>query len=407
METRIINIDFQHPADGWYLIEPLGEHPNGDVVQVIDEEAAESIVRAFNAAAGAKNFPGMVIDREHFKHQLDKESKADGWLMRLSVRADGIYGQIRWTKPGQAAVDGGEYRFFSTEYDMSDCQVLSKGKPQRIRPMKLAGLSLTNMPSNLAGQRPITNSARASVPAAVPRDPAAAGRAFREVCDRLRSEHGMGWEAAWNHARLQEPGLFAAMESPATRAAEPLQLNRATTGAGAAVTAAQAQCATDRFKMLVLNRQGRRGISFGLAWSEVEKEFPDVCARAHGRPFCRNRFYIAPEDQAEVDKRAPDVLWSLRTLKRGKPEKCNSTSSIGLQVAFLYALKNLQEEGKSLEDAFAFLRENEPVFFARGVMAYSDPQEDAVPFKDWAADRRGPLFRIPEDAYHPRLEDAK
>jgi hypothetical protein len=104
--------DFKHPEDGMYMIEPVGEHleREGRVMEVIDSAAVVSIVENFNAAAQAENFSGLLVDHEHFKHDLQKETIAYGWLMGLQGRADGIYGQIRWTATGQAAVDGGDYR---------------------------------------------------------------------------------------------------------------------------------------------------------------------------------------------------------------------------------------------------------------------------------------------------------
>jgi phage I-like protein len=161
MNTRILNRDFQHPADGWYQIEARGNHPNraAGVLQVIDETAAGSIVNRFNAdaQAGRLSHGGeMLVDHEHFKDRDDQETRAYGWLQQLQNRADGIYGRIRWTTTGRAAVDGGDYRFFSTEYDPSDLSVLNDGKPRRVRPMRLAGLTLTNMNNN-KGQKPITN----------------------------------------------------------------------------------------------------------------------------------------------------------------------------------------------------------------------------------------------------------
>src|SRR6185312_12793747 len=166
------------PADGWYQIEPKGEHPNqaAGVIQVIDEEAMRSIVDQFNrdAAAGKlRHGNEMLIDHEHFSDQPDKETRAYGWLVELQARADGIYGRVRWSKTGKEAVDGGDYRFFSTEYapaDCVECQVASgdkeagtkQGEPKRemgqdaslatrhstfprVRPMRLDGLTLTNM----------------------------------------------------------------------------------------------------------------------------------------------------------------------------------------------------------------------------------------------------------------------
>ena len=162
LNRPILNRNFQHPADGWYQLEAKGEHPARDrgIIQVIDDTAIQSIVNRFNADADAGRLSHgaeMLIDHEHFKHDLDKESTAYGWLNRLQGRADGYYGRIRWTATGKPAVDGGDYRFFSTEYDARDLKVLnSEGKLKRMRPTRLDGLSLTNSPNNKGG-KPITN----------------------------------------------------------------------------------------------------------------------------------------------------------------------------------------------------------------------------------------------------------
>ena len=161
MNAKILNRDFQHPADSWYQIEPKGEHLNrrARITQVVDDAAAEAIVNRFNADADAGQLSHgheMLIDHEHFKHQDDQETRAYGWLQKLQNRDDGIYGQVRWTATGKTAVDGGDYRFFSTEYDPKDLKVLNDGKPRRVRPQRLDGLSLTNDPNNRGG-RPITN----------------------------------------------------------------------------------------------------------------------------------------------------------------------------------------------------------------------------------------------------------
>lgn len=170
MSTPVLNREFKHPADGWYHIEPKGEHanPGAGVIQVIDEEAIQSIVSRFNADATAGNLSHgteMLIDHEHFKHDRDKETRAYGWLQQLQTRADGIYGRVRWTSTGKEAVDGGDYRFFSSEYDPKETKYLNEdegraGSPapeaRRLRPLRLEGLTLTNQPNN-RGQRPITN----------------------------------------------------------------------------------------------------------------------------------------------------------------------------------------------------------------------------------------------------------
>ena len=68
-----------------------------------------------------------------------------------------VYGLIRWTGTGRDAVESGDYRFFSTEYDLNDGEFLTDKKPRQFRPLHLDGLTLTNQPNNKTGQKPITN----------------------------------------------------------------------------------------------------------------------------------------------------------------------------------------------------------------------------------------------------------
>lgn len=160
--TPILNREFQHPTDGWYMIEPHGEHLNrsAGVLQVIDAEATQAIANDFKERAQAEGFPGLLVDHEHFAMDPDKESRAYGWLHNVEARPDGLYGQIRWTETGKKAVDGGDYRFFSTVYDPAGLAPVANDakEPKRLRPVKLAGLTLTNVPNNKGG-KPITNRA--------------------------------------------------------------------------------------------------------------------------------------------------------------------------------------------------------------------------------------------------------
>ena len=205
MNITILNRanNFQHPADGWYHIEAAGEHPNhrAGIVQVIDAQACAAIVSSFNSRASAPGYPGMLIDHEHFKHDQDKETVAYGWLGQLECRPDGIYGRIRWTDTGKKAVDGGDYRFFSTEYDPKDLEdvaaprqsaansadssknggslpTAATNKIRFVRPMKLDGLTLTNANNN-KGQKPITNRG------VLPTDPPQKAKQMKTVCTLL------------------------------------------------------------------------------------------------------------------------------------------------------------------------------------------------------------------------------
>lgn len=174
MNLSILNREFQHPADGWYQIEARGFHPatteGGEkVVQVIDDKAIASITNKFNAQAAASTLrhgKEMLVDREHFKHDSGKDTVAYAWMSELANRADGLYSRQRWTDTGKPAVDGGSYRFFSTEYEgametVPDAEIPADVRnkfPGRrfVRPLELTGLSLTNMNRN-RGQAGITN----------------------------------------------------------------------------------------------------------------------------------------------------------------------------------------------------------------------------------------------------------
>jgi phage I-like protein len=206
----ILNREFEHPADGWYNIEAIGDHPNKEagIVQVIDQKAAQSIVNDFNEQADDPNFPGMLVDHEHFKHDSDKDTVAYGWLTRLQARPDGIYGQIRWTGTGQAAVDNGDYRFFSTEYPATAFEPADRNDLSRQRPLRLGGLTLTNCPNN-TGQRPITNSNRTDHhhPMSTELASSPSGEA-RELAAAIASREGCSFDTAWNRVRTSHPHLF-------------------------------------------------------------------------------------------------------------------------------------------------------------------------------------------------------
>jgi hypothetical protein len=380
---------FKHPEDGMYMIEPAGEHleREGGVMQVIDSTAIASIVEDFNAAAQDPSFSGMLIDHEHAKLDLQKETVAYGWLMGLQGRADGIYGKIRWTATGQAAVDGGDYRFFSTEYDAADMEVLSNGKPVHARPLKLDGLTLTNAPNNKRGI-PITNRRGSESTAAV--TSAGACRAFGVIVNRKRAALKCSFDHAWHLASGEYPALFATMAGAESGTAQLPTLSRAVSSKAVdSTTESEAKSASNRFAMLVSNRQVESKLPFEQAWNHVGREFPDLLARSHGRVLNRSAYFINPADQKKADALAPDVLFDLRLETQGIPDRGQRIKPVYLKCAFLSALKLLQDVGKSLEEAFAYLRENEPVFWARGVLSYKLEADDAVQFKDFEADKIG------------------
>jgi hypothetical protein len=76
----ILNRDFRLPDDGWYQIAPLGEFPHfvADVIQVIDQEACVAMAARVTADAHTPNFPGLLVDFDHFSLDGKKRSEAAG-----------------------------------------------------------------------------------------------------------------------------------------------------------------------------------------------------------------------------------------------------------------------------------------------------------------------------------------
>ena len=172
----ILNRNFELPADGWHQLAPLGEFPHAaaGVTQVIDEAACSQMVSAFETVKNSSdNFPGLLIDFDHFSLDAAKHSEAAGWITDLKfispISVDqcesvvnsltpshspaGLFAQIRWTDTGEAAVKGGRYRFLSPVWAKSDCEDLGN---DRLRPVRLLNAAVTNDP-NLKGILPLSN----------------------------------------------------------------------------------------------------------------------------------------------------------------------------------------------------------------------------------------------------------
>ena len=136
MKATILNRSQVIPTDGWYQIEVTGEHPAGDGrVQVIDEEAITSIINRFHAEKkeAGDSFAGMLVDRDHLSHDLDNETAAMAWVQDLANRDGQLHALLDLTTPGEAAVKGKVFKFFSTEYTAADLQDLGDG---RVRPRR-------------------------------------------------------------------------------------------------------------------------------------------------------------------------------------------------------------------------------------------------------------------------------
>ena len=176
---------FNFNEDSWIHVTPLGEyaHAGAGVVQVIDTEALKAITEDFTSKAAVENFPGLLVDFDHFSMDTDKPSEAAGWISALRSDAEGLWAKVRWTSKGREAVEGGEYRLVSPVFPKpSLCEDLGEG---RIRPRQLQSVALTNEP-NIKGAKPLTNR-KHSLACAISDEPASGC-----VCSCGGANHGDG-----------------------------------------------------------------------------------------------------------------------------------------------------------------------------------------------------------------------
>ena len=154
MSTLLPN-RFELPSDGWYQVSALGEfkhNPTG-LVQILDADSCRAMIEAFQREAAAPNFPGILVDFDHFSLDQDKPTEAAGWIAALEQRPDGLWAQIRWTDKGEEAIRGGRYRFISPVFRQDECTDLGEC---RVRPLRLVNAALTNDP-NISGMVPLSN----------------------------------------------------------------------------------------------------------------------------------------------------------------------------------------------------------------------------------------------------------
>lgn len=133
------------PGDGWYVIEAAGDHPhrypdeNGQELEFmlhVPPEVLEAV-----AGAGVPE-DGLLVDKDHLSHDLDKSTEAYGWVRELAVCEGDLAARIEWTPLGRPLVEGKVYKHFSTEYGFS----LEEARSGSVSPTRLIGLALTNRP---------------------------------------------------------------------------------------------------------------------------------------------------------------------------------------------------------------------------------------------------------------------
>lgn len=149
---------FQVANDGWFQVLKVGEFPHEEsgTVQVVGEEDLFKIVNRFSKEAQGENFPGLLVDYDHFSMERSQSSAAAGWIDKVEVRNGGLWAHARWTSSGLQRIAGGEFRLVSPVLSEFVSEDESGEKTNRIRPGRLVSVALTNDP-NIKGMVPVSH----------------------------------------------------------------------------------------------------------------------------------------------------------------------------------------------------------------------------------------------------------
>jgi hypothetical protein len=164
----IVDHKFELPPDGWCHGIPICEvridarevfedAPKGEIITHVNDAAAlDAIIASFRQDAAqyksrvGAEFPGLLVDKEHFSYDTDKETEAQAWVMDMERRADGLWVKMRFSDVGRQRVTGGSFRFLSPTVLHRQSQLIETrrepdgNKNTVMRPLRVDSFALTN-----------------------------------------------------------------------------------------------------------------------------------------------------------------------------------------------------------------------------------------------------------------------
>lgn len=140
--------DAETKATWFQTFPPYGRYPVGgtvkdaadDAVFVFDEAAAKAVMDAFKAAAKNPEWPGVLVDEEHYSLDSSKSSAAMAWAKDIRQENDGSI----WTR-WEFTPKGRELWESKTLLNRSPAFACARNGKE-YRPVELKSIAMTNTP---------------------------------------------------------------------------------------------------------------------------------------------------------------------------------------------------------------------------------------------------------------------
>ena len=138
----------ENEATWFQTFPPYGRYPVGGTIKgaaddaefVFDEAAAKSVMDDFNALAKTENWPGILVDEEHYSLDREKSSAALAWAKEIRQENDGsLWTRWEFTPRGR--------ELWESRTLVNRSPAFSCAKTGRdYRPTRLVSIAMTNAP---------------------------------------------------------------------------------------------------------------------------------------------------------------------------------------------------------------------------------------------------------------------
>ncbi len=245
----------------------LGEFEKNGEIYVIDEIAIATMQEQFSSGEG------LLIDFDFDSRDPNKRTTAAGWGQALQAQPEGLFLEVHWSKSGADAITGEEYRFSAPILLRDECEPCGLN---RIRPLRLDGLGLTNKPRPLVVGSIKNRSADDGDNLSAPSSPWHAADKWHQMVQSYAADHNCSYESAHAKLKIVEPGhyenVLRLMRAPQTP--ESSFSNKVAFGQDLVPLTCPPAGAADKFHHRVLAHAKEHNLSYERAFEKVRRTHP-------------------------------------------------------------------------------------------------------------------------------------